>query len=48
MKVIIIDDEKAMHLILKRMLAKMAEVEIAGIFADTAAAYAYLPIMRWI
>ncbi|WP_310831417.1 response regulator [Paenibacillus pedocola] len=42
MKVIIIDDEKAMHLILKRMLAKMAEVEIAGIFADTAAAYTYL------
>jgi two-component SAPR family response regulator len=42
MKVIIIDDEKAMHLILKRMLAPIAEVEIAGMFTDTAAAFAYL------
>ncbi|MDF9845308.1 MULTISPECIES: response regulator [unclassified Paenibacillus] len=42
MKVVIIDDEKAMHLILKRMLAKVAEVEVVGTFADTAAAYAYI------
>lgn len=42
MKVIIIDDERAMHLILKRMLAKLDEVEIMGCFTDTAAASAYL------
>lgn len=42
MKVIIIDDEKAMHLILKRMLGKLEEVEIMGSFTDTAAAFTYL------
>lgn len=42
MKVIIIDDEKAMHLILKRMLGKLEEVEIMGCFTDTAAAFTYL------
>ncbi|MFD2882151.1 hypothetical protein ACFTAO_50100 [Paenibacillus rhizoplanae] len=39
MKVIIIDDEKAMHLILKRMLAKLEKVELMGSFLDTAAAF---------
>ncbi|QGQ99722.1 response regulator [Paenibacillus psychroresistens] len=42
MKVIIIDDEKAMHLIMKRMLSKMVEVEIVGSFQETAAAFSYL------
>lgn len=42
MKAVIIDDEQAMHLILKRMLAKVAEVEVVGTFAETTAAYAYL------
>jgi two-component SAPR family response regulator len=42
MKAIIIDDEQAMHLILKRMLAKLEEVEIMGSFTDTAAAFTYL------
>ncbi|MNI10592.1 Transcriptional regulatory protein YehT [compost metagenome] len=42
MKVIIIDDEKAMHLIMKRMLAKLPDVEIVGCFFETATAYAYL------
>ncbi|MFC6653854.1 response regulator [Paenibacillus rhizoplanae] len=42
MKVIIIDDEKAMHLILKRMLAKLEKVELMGSFLDTAAAFTYL------
>ncbi|MEK3688386.1 response regulator [Paenibacillus sp. FSL R10-2736] len=42
MKVIIIDDEKAMHLILKRMLGKLEEVEMLGSFTDTASAFTYL------
>jgi len=42
MKVVIIDDEKAMHLIMTRMLAKIDQVEIAGIFHETSAAYSYL------
>jgi DNA-binding NarL/FixJ family response regulator len=42
MKVVIIDDEKAMHLIMKRMLAKIDEVEVAGCFQDTAEAFSFL------
>ncbi len=42
MKVVIIDDEKAMHFIMKRMLAKLDEIEIVGSFQETAAAYSYL------
>ncbi|MFC3799064.1 response regulator [Cohnella sp. GCM10012308] len=42
MKVLVIDDEKAMHLIMKRMLAKIGGVEVVGSFADTASAEAYL------
>lgn len=42
MKVVIIDDEKAMHLIMKRMLGKVNEVEIVGSFQETSTAYSYL------
>ncbi|MBW7453882.1 response regulator, partial [Paenibacillus sepulcri] len=42
MKVLIIDDEKAMHLIMKRMLGKIGEVKIMGSFQETTAAYSYL------
>lgn len=38
MRVIVIDDEKAMHLIMTRMLSKLPEIEIAGCFSDTASA----------
>jgi two-component system LytT family response regulator len=41
-KVVIIDDEKAMHLIMKRMLGKVDEVEIVGSFQETSTAYSYL------
>lgn len=42
LKVVIIDDEKAMHFIMKRMLAKLDEIEIVGSFQETATAYSYL------
>ncbi|MCD1259299.1 response regulator [Paenibacillus athensensis] len=42
LKAILIDDEKAMHLIVKRMLAKTGEVEVTGFFRDTASAFAYV------
>lgn len=42
MKVILVDDEKAMHFIMKRMLAKMAGIEVVGSFVDTASAYSYV------
>lgn len=42
MKIIIIDDEKAMHLIMKRMLAKLMDIEIVGVFHETASAFTYL------
>lgn len=42
MKILVVDDEKAMHLIMKRMLAKIDGVEVVGSFADTASAEAYL------
>ncbi|PQP84410.1 DNA-binding response regulator [Paenibacillus sp. PCH8] len=42
MKVILVDDEKAMHLIMKKMLAKIGEVEVMGAFLDTMAASSYL------
>ncbi|CAM3901261.1 response regulator [Cohnella lubricantis] len=38
MRVIVIDDEKAMHLIMSKMLGKLADVEVAGCFFDTASA----------
>ncbi|KGE20161.1 response regulator [Paenibacillus wynnii] len=42
MKVVLIDDEKAMHLIMRRMLARVADIEIMGSFLDTNSAYSYL------
>ncbi|NBD27469.1 response regulator [Paenibacillus glycinis] len=42
MKVILVDDEPAMHLILRKMLGKIPEVEVAGVFTEPAAAAAYL------
>jgi two-component system LytT family response regulator len=42
LKVVIIDDEKAMHLIMKRMLAKVDQIEIVGNFHETAAAFTFL------
>ncbi|MBS4220331.1 response regulator transcription factor [Bacillus sp. FJAT-49711] len=42
MKVVIIDDEVAMHLIMKRMLGKINNVEIIGSFNDTIPAFSFL------
>jgi two-component SAPR family response regulator len=42
LKVVIIDDEKVMHLIMKRMLAKLDEIEIVGSFQETTTAFSYL------
>jgi two-component system LytT family response regulator len=42
LKVVIIDDEKAMHFIMKRMLAKVDEIEIVGSFQETTAAFSFL------
>ncbi len=42
MKVVIIDDEKGMHIIMKRMLGKVDEVEIVGSFMETSTAYTFL------
>ncbi|WP_062052563.1 response regulator transcription factor [Bacillus sp. JCM 19034] len=42
MKVVIIDDEKAMHLIIKRLLGKITYVEVVGCFHDTKTAYSFL------
>jgi two-component system LytT family response regulator len=41
-KVVIIDDEKGMHMIMKRMLGKVDEVEIVGSFQETSTAYSFL------
>ncbi|WP_075618821.1 response regulator transcription factor [Paenisporosarcina indica] len=42
MKVVVIDDDKAMHLIMKRMLAKVNEIEIVAIFQETITAFSFL------
>lgn len=42
MRVVLIDDEKAMHLIMKRMLAKINDVEIVGSFLETKTAFSFL------
>lgn len=42
MKAVIIDDELAMHLILKRMLGKIDKVEVVGSFKETASAFSFL------
>ncbi|MFC5469039.1 response regulator [Cohnella suwonensis] len=42
MKVILVDDEPVMHLIMRKMLAKHTDVEVAGAFADTDTAASFL------
>ncbi|MCR8632703.1 response regulator [Paenibacillus radicis (ex Xue et al. 2023)] len=42
MKVILIDDEPAMHLILSKMLLKLPGVHVAGAFSDTMSASSFL------
>lgn len=42
MKVIVIDDEKSMHIIMERMLKKINSITLVGCFLDTWSAYAYL------
>lgn len=41
MKVVIIDDERAMHIIMKHMLSKLEEIEIVGSFQDTELAFSF-------
>jgi two-component SAPR family response regulator len=41
-KVIVVDDEKSMHMIMERMLKKINSITLAGCFLDTWSAYAYL------
>jgi two-component system LytT family response regulator len=42
MKVIIIDDEKAMHLIMSKILDKLPDIEIVGFFQDTSSASLFI------
>ncbi|WP_141503480.1 response regulator [Paenibacillus luteus] len=42
MKVILVDDDSVMHLIMRKMLMKFPEVEVAGAFTDTQSAAAFL------
>lgn len=42
MKVILVDDEPVMHLIMRKMLVKFPEVQVAGAFTDTRSASAFL------
>lgn len=42
MKVILIDDEPVMHLIMRKMLVKYAELKVTGTFVNTDAAAAFL------
>jgi len=42
LKAILVDDEPTMHLILRKMLAKLPEIQVTGAFTDTGAAEAYL------
>ncbi|MFS0726833.1 response regulator [Paenibacillus sp. 1P07SE] len=42
MKVIIIDDKKAMHFIMERLLAVIEGVEVVGSFVETTSAYGYI------
>jgi two-component SAPR family response regulator len=42
MKVILVDDEPTMHLILRKMLVKLPEVHVAGAFTDTVSAASFL------
>ncbi|GAA3399589.1 response regulator [Paenibacillus hodogayensis] len=42
MKVILVDDEPTMHLILRKMLVKLPDIDVAGAFTDTRSASAFL------
>ncbi|TMV48652.1 response regulator [Paenibacillus mesophilus] len=42
MKVILVDDEPTMHLILRKMLVKLPEIQVAGAFTDTKSAASFL------
>lgn len=42
MKVIVVDDEKSMHIIMKRMLKKINSITLVGCFLDTRSAYTYI------
>ncbi|GGD89057.1 response regulator [Paenibacillus nasutitermitis] len=42
MKVILIDDEPTMHLILRKMLVKLPGIQVAGAFTDTKSASSFL------
>lgn len=42
MKVVVIDDDQAMHLIMKRMLAEINEIEIVGVFQETITAFPFV------
>lgn len=42
MKVILVDDEPTMHLILRKMLGKLPDVHVAGAFTDTKSAATFL------
>lgn len=44
MKTILVDDEPAMHLILRKMLAKLPGVQVSGAFGDSTSALAYLRV----
>ncbi len=44
MRTILVDDEPAMHLILRKMLAKLPGVQVAGAFRDAESALAYLRV----
>jgi DNA-binding NarL/FixJ family response regulator len=46
LKVVVIDDEKAMHLIMKRLLTKYNGVEIVGMFQETATAFSFLQVHK--
>ncbi|MFD0589680.1 response regulator [Paenibacillus sp. GCM10027627] len=42
MKVILVDDEPVMHLIMRKMLLKLPEVQVTGAFTETESAAAFL------
>jgi two-component SAPR family response regulator len=44
LKTILVDDEPAMHLILRKMLAKLPDVQVAGAFRDAESALAFLRV----
>jgi RNA polymerase sigma factor (sigma-70 family) len=44
LRVVIVDDEKAMHLIMTRILEKTDKVEVVGTFQETRTAFAFLQV----